>query len=210
MTKVDLKERHSTLYAPSVQDFSVVDVPPMAFLMIDGAGDPNTSKDYADAIEALYAAAYTIKFVSKKELCRDYVVPPLEGLWSAADLSAFRRRAKDAWRWTMMIMQPDWITQELAAASIDQAGRKKPLRALLRLRHEVFAEGRSVQILHLGSYDDEGPVLARLHDEYLPRHGLAAHGRHHEVYLSDARKTAPERLKTILRQPVKQLAPSGS
>jgi hypothetical protein len=208
MTKIDFKKERRSLYAPTGNDFSLVDVPPMAFLMLDGSGDPNpnTSQEYADAIEALYAVAYTIKFSSKNELGRDYVVPPLEGLWSADDMSAFQRRAKHEWHWTMMIMQPDWITQDVVDAAIDQARRKKPLPALPLLRHEVFDEGRSVQIMHLGSYDAEGPVLARLHNDYMPRHGLIPHGRHHEIYLTDARKTAPEKLRTILRQPVTHVA----
>jgi hypothetical protein len=205
MTKIDFKRERRWLYAPTSKGFSIVDVPPMPFLMIDGSGDPNTSQEYVDAIEALYAVAYTVKFSSKKELGKDYVVPPLEGLWSADDPSAFRRRAKHEWHWTMMIMQPDWITPEIITTSIEATRRKKSLPALPLLRHERFDEGRSVQIMHLGSYDAEGPVLAQLHDDYLPSHGLMPSGRHHEIYLTDARKTAPDKLKTILRQPVRQL-----
>jgi hypothetical protein len=205
MTKIDFKKEHKSLYAPTGKDFSIVDVPPMTFLMIDGSGDPNTSQAYKDAIETLYAVAYTVKFSSKKELDKDYVVPPLEGLWWADDLSAFRRRAYHEWHWTMMIMQPDWITEAIVNTAIDNARRKKPLPALPLLRHERFDEGRSVQIMHLGSYAAEGPVLARLHDDYLPSHGLMPNGRHHEIYLTDARKTAPDKLKTILRQPVKHM-----
>lgn len=181
----------------------MVDVPEIAYLMIDGTGDPNTATSYRDAVEALYAVSYTLKFASRKHLDRDYVVGPLEGLWSAADPLSFRQRAKDEWQWTMMIVQPDWITGEMVAEATVTTAAKKDLCAIPLLRHERYCEGRSVQILHIGSYDDETTVLARLHDEFMPTHGLTFNGRHHEIYLSDPRKTVPDKLKTILRQPVR-------
>jgi hypothetical protein len=201
-TKTDFKTERKDLYAPSSKMFSIVDVLPMAFLMVEGMGNPNTSKAYKEAIEALYAVSYALKFASKRDLDRDYVVAPLEGLWSAVDWTAFERRAKDEWCWTMMIRQPDWISKSMAETAITTVRAKKALPALALLRNETLNEGRSVQILHIGPYDDEAPVLARLHREYLPQQRLAPSGRHHEIYLSDPRKTAPAKLKTILRQPV--------
>lgn len=202
MTKFDFKAERKDLYAPPRGAFSIVTVPPMTFLTIDGAGNPNTVPAYKEAVEALYAVSYVLKFASRRKSGRDYVVGPLEGLWSAADWSAFERRAKDEWRWTMMIRQPDWITRAVVETTITSTRAKKPLPGLPLLRLEAFDEGRCVQILHVGSYDDEAPVLARLHREFLPQHGLAPAGRHHEIYLSDPRKTPPARLRTILRQPV--------
>jgi len=208
MLKVDFKRELKNLYAAPAKDFTIADVPPMHYLMIDGLGDPNTSQSYKDAIEALYAASYTIKFASKNGLGRDYTVPPLEGLWWADDMTSFTRGEKSAWRWTMMIMRPDWITPPMIESAIATLQAKKALPALSLLRDERLDEGRSVQIMHIGSYADEAPVLARLHHEFMPKHGLTFNGKHHEIYLSDARKTAPGKLKTILRQPVKPVAAS--
>ncbi|MFE3291859.1 GyrI-like domain-containing protein [Rhodococcus sp. NPDC059234] len=203
MDKYDIKKAHKNLYGPTAKAFVTVDVPEMTYIAVDGHGDPNTSVEYTAAVEALYATAYTIKFASKKTHGRDLVVAPLEGLWRAADPSAFVTRAKDGWDWTMMIAQPEWITADDIEQARTAAAAKKDLPALERLRQITLAEGRCVQILHRGPYDDEGPTLARLHDEFMPEHGLTFNGDHHEIYLSDARKTAPERLKTILRQPVR-------
>ena len=197
--KFDPKRAFPSYTAPRGR-FELVDVPDLRFAMIDGRGDPNAAPEYVAAVEALYAVSYAAKFASKRELARDYVVGPLEGLWSADDPATFVTREKSAWRWTMMIWQPDWLDDELFDAARQRATAKAPAAALVRL--ETLAEGRSVQTLHLGSYDDEGPTLARLHDEFMPAHGLRFNGRHHEVYLGDPRRTAPEKLRTILRQPV--------
>jgi hypothetical protein len=208
MTKVDFKRQLKHLYLPSAKEFVVVDVPPMQFLMVDGHGDPNTAQEYTDAIEALYAVAYRIKFTSKKALGLDYVVPPLEGLWWAQDMETFTTsRDKTAWDWTMMIMQPEWIGGEIVADAIKHVGRAKRLPALPKLRFETYHEGTSVQILHIGSYDDEGPTLHRMHHHFIPENGFQMAGKHHEIYLSDARKVAPEKLKTVLRQPVAAVQP---
>lgn len=202
MTKVDFKKTLKHLYASSKKEFSVVDVPAMSFLMVDGQGNPNTEQSYQDAVEALYAVAYKLKFLSKKNLEKDYVVPPLEGLWWADDMDSFTARAKEKWHWTMMIMQPEWISQTMFEEALEQAQAKKDLPSLALLRLESYKEGQSVQIMHVGSYDDEAPVLARLHKEWMPEHNYTFNGKHHEVYLSDPRKVAAEKLKTILRQPV--------
>jgi DNA-binding PadR family transcriptional regulator len=201
--KHDIRKERKDLYAPKAAVFSQVEVPPMAFLMIDGVGDPNTSPHYKEAIEALYTVSYTLKFLSKNNLDQDYVVRPLEGLWWADDMSAFERGAKDEWRWTMMIGQPDWITDDMVSIAISTTRTKKAVAAVELLRFERLHEGQSVQILHIGSYDDEAPLLKKLRTEFLPQNRLVENGRHHEIYLSDARKTASEKLKTILRQPVK-------
>jgi len=203
MVKVDLKKGFARLYGPKSQDWELVDVPPLRFLMIDGQGDPNTAAEYRDAVEVLYALAYALKFMSRKELDRDYAVMPLEGLWTA-DGHEGGHHDKTRYRWTMMIMQPDWITGTMVAHAIEVAHAKKPLPALSGVRFERYDEGLSLQLLHLGSYDDEAPKLARLHSEVMPALDLAFNGLHHEIYLSDPRRTDASRLRTILRQPVKR------
>ena len=203
MDKYDIKKAYKQLYAPPAKDFSVVEVPKLQYLAVDGEGDPNTSAAYAQAIEALYGVAYTLKFASKRTLGRDFVVGPLEGLWRADDPAVFLSREKQAWEWTMLISQPDWLTEELVRSAIEEVAKKKAPPGLELVRLHTMAEGTSVQILHVGSYDDETPTLDRLHSKYMPEHGLTFNGDHHEIYLSDARRTAPARLKTILRQPVR-------
>jgi len=188
-------------------EFRVLDVPPLRYLMVDGKGDPNTSPEYADALAVLYPLAYRMKFASKRELDRDYVVPPLEALWWADDMSAFTSaRDKSRWSWTAMILVPDHVPTSVYDAAVAELGRTDPPAALARVRLASLDEGRCVQTLHVGSYDDEAPVLARMHDEFIRAQGLRMTGRHHEVYLSDPRRVAPSRLRTILRQPVE---PSG-
>ena len=197
MPSHDIKKALPALYAPKRGGFHVVDVPEIAFLMVDGHGDPNTSPAYTEAVTALYTLSYTVRAIVKTDLGRVHTVGPLEGLWSADDPAVFVTREKSAWDWTMMISQPAWITPDV----VEAAKRKK--KAVDGVRFASYAEGRSVQVLHVGSYDDEAPVLAALHREYLPEHGLTFNGRHHEIYLSDPRRTAPEKLRTILRQPVR-------
>lgn len=202
MSKIDFKKELKHLYNPPAQ-FTIVDVPPMQYLMIDGAGNPNTAPAYTEAVEALYSVAYKLKFLSKSELNKDYTVPPLEGLWWAEDMNSFTAKLdKDAWLWTMMIMTPDWITAEMFAQATAAAQKAKNLTTLPRL--ETYHEGLCVQIMHTGSYDDEAPTLHKLHTEFMPQNGYAFNGKHHEIYLSDPRKVAPDKLKTILRQPVKK------
>jgi len=199
VTRYDVKRELKACYAPRNTDWALVDVPAQQFLAVDGRGDPNTSPDYVRAVEALYTVSYTIKFASKKELDRDFVVGPLEGLWWSENPEVFTSRDKDAWQWRMLVSQPDWVTEELIDAAQDAARKKK---SVVDVRREVLHEGTSAQVLHHGPYDDEGPVLARLHDEYLAANGLRMSGHHHEIYLSDPRRTEPAKLRTILRQPV--------
>lgn len=190
-------------YRARRDEIRLVEVPPLQYLMVDGRGDPNSAPEYADALQVLYPLAYSLKFTSKQDLGRDYVVPPLEGLWWADDMAAFTtRRDKSAWNWTMMLMTPDWLAAEHVAAAKEAVAAKKPALAVERVRIEVLDEGLCVQTLHVGTFEDEGPVLADIHERFIPDHGLVMTGRHHEIYLSDPRRTAPDKLQTILRQPV--------
>ncbi|MGW6375801.1 GyrI-like domain-containing protein [Rhodococcus sp. NPDC055112] len=209
MSKLDFKKQKE-LYSPAADDFVLVEVPPMWFLMIDGHGDPNVSEDYRLAVEALYAASYAVKFASKKGREADYVVGPLEGRWWAPDPAVFVDRSKSEWNWTMQIRQPDWMTAEEVAAILAETESKKKLPVVGELRHERHDEGLSAQIMHVGSYDDEAPTLERLHDEFIPGRGLEFNGKHHEIYLGDPRKSAPEKLRTVLRQPVRQVSATGA
>lgn len=203
MTKIDFKKAFPALYRAPTDRFALVDVPAMHFVMVDGAGDPNTAPAYKQAVEWLFSVSYAMKFAAKASLGGDYVVPPLEGLWEADDPADFIARRKDCWRWTMMIRAPDFLDDAMFLAAVEKS--KKKLGAPPdSLRMEIYEEGTSLQILHIGAYDDEGPTLARLHHEEMPSRGYVFAGPHHEIYLSDPRKTAPAKLKTILRQPVRR------
>ncbi|MBP7591380.1 MAG: GyrI-like domain-containing protein [Chloroflexi bacterium] len=203
MDKIDFKRDLKHLYQPPAGQFTLIEVPAMQFLMLDGHGDPNSAPAYQEAVEALYAVAYKLKFASKQQLGRDYTVMPLEGLWWAEDMTSFTaRRDKSQWDWTMMIMQPEWVTGKMFAQATAVVAQQKALPALAKLRLEPYHEGQSVQIMHIGSYEDEAPTLHKLHHEFMPANQLAFNGRHHEIYLSDPRRVAPEKLKTVLRQPV--------
>lgn len=182
--------------------FVEVDVPDLRYVMVDGAGNPNTAPAYQDALEWLYPVSYAMKFAAKTELSRDYVVPPLEGLLWADDPQDFVARNKDAWSWTMMIMVPDFVTDAMFDAAVEKT-RRKMGASPATLRLETFSEGRCLQALHIGSYDDEGPLLAHLHDALMTAHNLTFNGHHHEVYIGDPRRVDASRLKTVLRQPVK-------
>ncbi|ESQ87711.1 hypothetical protein ABAC460_18735 [Asticcacaulis sp. AC460] len=204
--KIDFKTEYKTLYGPPQKDFVLVEVPPLPYLMFDGCGDPNTAPVYQHAVEALYSLSYTLKFMSKRAFGRDYVVGPLEGLWWADDYGAYTHSGRrDEWSWTMMILQPDWIEAGHLDAAKAEVLMKKGLPGVETVRLETLDERLSAQILHIGSYADEAPTLARLHSEWLPQNGLTERGKHHEIYLSDPRKVEPAKLKTILRQPVRKL-----
>ena len=203
LTKVDLMKEIAT-YGARRGQFAVVDVPPLQYLMVDGHGDPNTSAEYADALGALFPLAYALKFASR-DLGRDHVVMPLEALWWADDMAAFTTcRDRSAWHWTMMLRTPPWLSAEHVAAGRQAVAARKPSLPVDRVRVAELDEGLCAQTLHVGSFDDEGPVLADLHERVIPDNGLVMAGRHHEIYLSDPRRTAPERLRTILRQPVRR------
>lgn len=201
MAKRDLKKELKQLYAASAKEVMVVDVPSLNFLMVDGAGDPNTAQAYREAVEALYAASYALKSgVKQRDPDQDYVVMPLEGRWWTEDPASFSYKDRSDWRWTLMIMQPEPVTPSLVAETLAQVARKKALPALAHMRFEPFREGNAAQILHVGPYASEPPTIERLH-RFIADRGGTLTGRHHELYLSDARRTAPERLKTIIRQP---------
>lgn len=200
-TKVDFKVARKELYRAS-RDPALVDVPELAFLMLDGHGDPNTATEYTQAVEALYTVSYSLKFAIKRARDGlDYGVMPLEGLWWVADMSKFTSSKKSDWDWTAMIMQPDQVTQDLLEDALANATAKKSLPAAAKLRLERFCEGPAAQVMHIGPYDAEGPTIKRLH-ELIAESGRTRRGKHHEIYLSDPRRSAPEKLRTIIRQPV--------
>lgn len=206
--KIDFKKNMES-YRAKAGKFQIIEVPQLQYLMVDGHGDPNTSPEYTRALEALYPVAYKLKFASKKELGRDYVVPPLEGLWWASDMGAFTvARDKSKWDWTMMIMVPDWISREFFDAVLTSIPAKDQPVRLGDVRLETLDEGLSVQTLHIGPYDDEAAVLAQMHGEFIPANDLQMTGKHHEIYLSDPRRNVPEKLRTILRQPVQRTSNS--
>ena len=204
MEKLDLKKTLKYLYEPSARAFSVVDVPPMNFIMIDGHGDPNNSPEYAESLQALYTAAYTLKFKIKKELAVDFPVMASEGLWWMDDMREFSLARKDDWKWTMMIMQPEIVTPQLFAQAVNEATKKKGQPVLSRLRLERYQEGLATQIMYFGSYADEGPTIVRLH-QFIEESGHVRFGKHHEIYLGDPRRTVPEKLRTVIRQPMQKL-----
>ncbi len=172
--------------------------------MIDGKGDPNTSKDFQDAIETLYSVAYTLKFMVKKgEIGIDYGVMPLEALWWADDMNDFSAGKKDNWYWTAMILQPDLITNDLYKEAKKMAASRKELVAIDKLRFEQFKEGTCAQVLYVGPYNNETETIISLH-KFVKEQGYQLSGKHHEIYLNDARRTAPEKLKTIIRQAIKK------
>lgn len=200
MEKIDLKTEFKELYKPSAKQVSEVKVPQFNYLMIDGEGDPNTSQVYKEAVEALFSASYAVKFSTKKNKGIDYVVMPLEGLWWSDDMSSFLRSDKEKWKWTLMIMQPPFVTRDLIASTLRNVQSKKELSGLERLRFEKFSEGRCAQLLHIGPFSEEGPTIQRVHDYIASRSALR--GKHHEIYLSDIRRASPDKWKTIVRQPM--------
>lgn len=203
LPKTDFKKKFKHLYAPSAKKAEFINVPEMNFIKIDGKGDPNTSQEFQDAIEALYGLSYTLKFMIKKsDAEKDYVVPPLEGLWWVEDMSKFSIKDKDAWLWTLMIMQPEFVTKENYETAVTEVRKKKNPAALSKARLETYTEGESAQIMHVGPFDREEPTINSLH-AFIEESGKEKRGRHHEIYMSDFRKTAPEKLKNVIRQPVK-------
>jgi hypothetical protein len=201
MEKIDFKKDLKHLYKPSPKTIVIVDVPEMNFIMIDGKGDPNTSKAFQNAVEALYGISYSLKFMIKKgAMAIDYGVMPLEGLWWAEDMSRFSVECKDDWLWTLMIMQPEFITASLFEQARQHVRKKKELVSLPYLRFSAYKEGGSAQIMHIGPFSEEGPTVEKIH-RFIAEAGGKPSGKHHEIYLSDFRRTAPEKLKTIIRQP---------
>lgn len=201
MRNYDIKRDKRILYAAKKR-FEIVDVPPLNFLMADGEGNPNTSPLYRDVVRALYTTAYAMRALAIDEFGKKHTIGPLEGLWWADDMRVFKSRDEDEWQWRLMVVQPDWITDQIFKQGLENAQEKHDLTAGNRVRFDKFDEGKSVQVMHIGPYDQEGPTIARMHDEFMPENDLKPRGSHHEVYLSDVRRTDPSRLRTILRQPV--------
>lgn len=202
--KIDFKKATGS-YRAKHGEFRILQVPAMRYLMIDGQGDPNLERTYTEALETIYPVAYKLKFASKQN-GQDYVVPPLEGLWWADDMTSFTtERDKSKWSWTLMLMVPEWLNADDVQAAVEAAKSGRDLPSIERMRFELLDEGQCVQTLHLGAYDEEGPVLRKMHENFIVGHGLRLTGKHHEIYLGDPRKVAPDKLRTILRQPVESL-----
>ncbi len=201
-TKVDFKKTLKRYYNPSIKGFHLIEMPPMNFLMVDGKGNPNSSEDYQQAIEALYGMSYGIKFALKSQGF-DHVIPPLEGLWWMEDMAEFSRANIERWEWIMMIMQPEWVTTETVEGVRSGVAKKKGLTNLGKVRFERYTEGAAVQTIYLGAYENEAPVIADMH-AFIRSNGYRTNGKHHEIYLSDFRKTQAERLQTIFRQPIRK------
>ena len=203
MQKIDFKKELKHLYDPPSKEVVTVDVSTINYLMIDGTGDPNTAPAYAAAVEALYALAYALKFMVKRSsIAIDYGVMPLEGLWWTEDMTTFSVEDKSNWLWTMMIMQPEFVTEALVSQALAEV-KKKKLPALGLLRFTSYTEGKCAQIMHIGPFTTEGPTIARVHD-YIETSGHALHGKHHEIYLSDIRRADPAKWKTVIRQPIRK------
>ena len=199
-TKVDYTRELQELYSARTEP-AMVQVPELAFLMIDGHGDPDTTAAFGESVEALYAIAYTAKFAIKHGGGEDYGVMPLEGLWwTRGPGVGFAVDDRSAWQWTLMVMQPECVTPEVLEDARARAAAKKHLDAIAGVRLERFAEGSAAQVLHVGPFAAEGPTIQRLH-AFIAQQGYALSGRHHEIYLGDPRRAAPDKLKTILRQP---------
>jgi hypothetical protein len=197
--KLDLKKQLKHLYNPSKKEVTTVDVPPMKFLMIDGHGSPQ-SEGYAAALSALYTVAYTLKFAVKASHGVNYGVMPLEGLWWGEGIEVFSEGNKDQWLWTMMILVPDMITAEMVEQAKQQAMEKKGLPRIADVRLDTYHEGPSAQIMYIGPYAEETETIQRIH-QFITAQGHRLRGKHHEIYLSDPNRTAPEKLRTIIRQP---------
>jgi hypothetical protein len=202
--KVDLWTEHKRLFSPKAGQPELVRVPPLTYLMVDGAGDPNTSEDFRAAIGALYSLAYTLKFSLKKSRGLDFRVMPLDGRFHAEDPRVFLEGRKQEWQWTLMLALPSQVTAaDIKAARAQAQARPNASPALPRVRREVLREGLCAQVLHLGPYAAEKPTIEALH-AFIAERGLVFAGSHHEIYVSDPNRTAPARLKTIVRQPVKK------
>lgn len=201
MLKEDLKSPFKHLYQPPSNQVVLVDVPVMHFLMINGSGNPKTNQDYQAAVEALYGLAYTLKFAIKNQHGIENPILALEGLWWTDEMRLFSIDQKGDWKWTLMLMQPESVTADQLAYARRELAKKKPSPALMEVRLESFHEGWSAQIMHLGPSSAEGPTIARLH-AFIEEHGYTFRGKHHEIYLGDPRRTAPKKLKTVMRQPI--------
>jgi hypothetical protein len=202
LAKINLKKDLKPFYTASADTIAFIEVPPFHFLMAEGQGDPNTSSAFQQATETLFRLSYTLKFMLKKEQGLDWTVMPLEGVWCADNnMTAFAEDRRDEWKWTLMILQPDFVTREAVARAQELARSKKSAPPLYAITFGRHTDGQSAQILHVGPYAGEAATIARLH-RFIREKGYHFGGKHHEIYLNDPRHTAPEKLKTILRQPI--------
>jgi len=202
MQTLDLIKQYQQFYLQPKNTVSFVQVPKLNFLMIDGKGNPNNNPDYSDALGALYAVAYTLKFAVKKgPLQVDFKVMPLEGLWWTEDMSEFTLEDRGNWLWRMMVMQPDLITPEMVTQAIEDVRKKKNPPRLDEVRFEAFEEGLSAQVFHIGPYGEaERPAVEKLH-ALIKDNGCIKQGKHHEIYFNSPLRTDPSKLKTVIRQP---------
>jgi hypothetical protein len=202
METIDYKKEFKAYFLPPAKP-TILTVPSFAYLKIDGEGNPNTSKEFAEKTQLLYALSYSIRFAVKKAMSIAYTVMPLEGLWWADDMDSYLKADKDQWQWTLMIMQPSFITEEMVAEGKAEVIRKKKLTEVNQVRFEPYEAGTCVTMLHVGSYDEEHVNIQWMHD-FAHEQGYELTGLHQEIYLGDPRKTAPEKLKTVLRQPIRK------
>jgi hypothetical protein len=200
-SKVDYKKELKELYLAAAKECSITTVPAMNFLMIDGSGNPNSSIEFQNAVEALFSIAYTLKFMIKKTANIDYGVMPLEGLWWCDDMKHFSVENKDIWKWTLMIMQPSHINREIFSEAAEKVSQEKGLVAVDKVSFGTYEEGKAAQILHIGPFSGEGPTVTKLHT-FISDNQYQMNGKHHEIYLSDTRRGKPENWKTIIRQPI--------
>jgi hypothetical protein len=201
MEKIDLKKELKAFYNPTAKEVTLIEVPKMNFIMIDGQGAPE-SPQFAQSIQALYPIAYTIKFDKKKAGGPDFTVMVLEALWWAENMKVFMPETADRnkWQWTVIMLLPDFITRKDFENAVAAAQKKKDNPALSKVRFESFTEGKSAQIMHIGPYSAEGPNIQKLHHKIVEIGGKLS-GKHHEIYLSDPRRVTPDKMKTVVRQP---------
>jgi len=203
--KIDFKKEFKALYKASSKEVQIVTVPKLNYLMIEGKGNPNTSQEYKDAVEALFSLSYTVKFMIKKgSMGIDYGVMPLQGLWYHDNMELFSQERKEEWKWTSLIMQPDIVDKSLIEEGIELLKKKKDLSSISKIKFESLDEGVVAQIMHIGPYSEEMPTIEKLHN-FIDENGYVKVGNHHEIYLSDPRKAAPKNLKTIIRQPIAKI-----
>ncbi|MGZ5499221.1 MAG: GyrI-like domain-containing protein [Candidatus Aminicenantales bacterium] len=200
MKTIDLKKSLKPFYTASASKPAIIDVPALKTLMVDGTGDPN-GPAFQEAVGSLYSVAYTLKFTFKKEKAIDYPVMALEGLWCADDPAVFASGKRDEWKWTIFIVLPDVVTKKDVAETVAAVKKKAKFPRFPEVRFEKFAEGQAAQVMHIGPYAAEGPTIERLH-KFIADEGYRLRGHHHEIYFGDPRRSAPEKLKTLIRQPV--------
>lgn len=212
MDKFDYKKEYKDLYQPKTKP-SIIDVPEMLFIAVDGEGDPNVCPDYKSALEILYGLSFTIKMSkmngTQPEGYFEYVVPPLEGLWYADEVNfdGLNVTDKSKFKWISIIRQPEFVTEEVFENAKTALQKKKPAIDLSKARLMKMTEGLCVQIMHKGAYDDEPESILKMR-RYAEDNGytedISAERLHHEIYLSDPRRCSPENLKTVIRHPVRK------